>query len=71
MSMNPARTAASAVVARVWTAWWIYFVVPPLAMLLAAEVHVRARGWARVGCAKLHHDSRIRCIFCGPSQDGQ
>jgi aquaporin Z len=68
MSMNPARTAASAVVARVWTASWIYFVVPPLAMLLAAEVHVRARGWARVGCAKLHHDNRIRCIFCGSSQ---
>src|SRR5215472_1806816 len=65
MSMNPARTAASAVVARVWTAWWIYFVVPPIAMLLAAEAHLRARGWARVGCAKLHHDHRIRCIFCG------
>jgi aquaporin Z len=67
MSMNPARTAASAVVARVWTAWWMYFLVPPVAMLLAAEVHVRARGRARVGCAKLHHDDRIRCIFCGPS----
>jgi aquaporin Z len=71
MSMNPARTAASAVVARVWTAWWIYFAVPPLAMLLAAEVHLRARGWARVGCAKLHHDSRIRCIFCGPAPEGK
>lgn len=70
MSMNPARTAASAVVARLWTAWWIYFVVPPLAMLLAAEVHLRARGWARVGCAKLHHDTRIRCIFCGTGQGG-
>ena len=71
MSMNPARTAASAAVARVWTAWWIYFVVPPIAMLLAAEVHLRARGWARVGCAKLHHDNRIRCIFCGTAQDGK
>jgi aquaporin Z len=67
MSMNPARTAASAVVARVWTAWWIYFLVPPVAMLLAAEVYVRARGRANVGCAKLHHDHRIRCIFCGTS----
>jgi len=68
MSMNPARTVASAVVARVWTAWWVYLLVPPVAMLLAAEVYMRARGRAHVGCAKLHHDDRIRCIFCGPSE---
>jgi aquaporin Z len=65
MSMNPARTAASAVVGRMWTAWWVYFVAPPAGMLLAAEAHVRRAGWARVACAKLRHDPRQRCIFCG------
>jgi aquaporin Z len=65
MSMNPARTAASSIVARDWTAWWIYAVAPPLAMLAAAEVYVRVAGWARVACAKLRHADDVRCIFCG------
>jgi aquaporin Z len=63
MSMNPARTFGSAVVANVWTDWWIYFVAPPLAMLLAAEVYVRARGLKEVYCAKFYHYGRFRCIF--------
>jgi aquaporin Z len=65
MSMNPARTAASSIVAHDWTAWWIYVVAPPVAMLLAAEAYVRVVGWAKVACAKLHHTSDVRCIFCG------
>lgn len=63
MSMNPARTFASAAIADVWTGWWIYFIAPPLAMLLAAEVFVRAKGLKAVLCAKLHHHNRARCIF--------
>ncbi len=63
MSMNPARSLASAVPAQVWTALWVYFVAPPLGMLLAAEVYVRRLGIARVFCAKLHHDNAQRCIF--------
>ena len=35
MSMNPARTLASAAPAGVWDAVWIYFIAPPLGMLLA------------------------------------
>jgi aquaporin Z len=62
MSMNPARTLGSAVAARVWTAWWIYFTAPPLGMLLAAEIYRAVRG--AVGCAKLHHHNDKRCIFC-------
>jgi aquaporin Z len=65
MSMNPARTAASAVFAGDWSAWWIYFTVPPLAMLLAAEAYRIAHGAARDGCAKLYHTADVRCIFCG------
>lgn len=63
MSMNPARTFSSAAVSGTWTAWWIYFAAPPLAMLTAAEVFVRARGLKSVYCAKLHHHNDKRCIF--------
>lgn len=62
MSMNPARTFASALAAQDWTALWIYFTAPPLGMLLAAEVYVRLGG--RAACAKLHHDARYPCLFC-------
>lgn len=65
MSMNPARTLASAVPAATWRAFWIYLTAPLLGMLLAAEVHVH--GTRRpVVCAKLQHDGAHRCIFrCG------
>ena len=63
MSMNPARSLASAVAAGLWEALWIYFVAPPIGMLLAAELYVRQHGLARVFCAKLHHDTQSRCIF--------
>jgi glycerol uptake facilitator-like aquaporin/catechol 2,3-dioxygenase-like lactoylglutathione lyase family enzyme len=66
MSMNPARTLASALGAHTWRALWLYFVAPPLGMLLAAEVYRRLAGPEGVVCAKLHHASHRRCIFkCG------
>jgi aquaporin Z len=64
MSMNPARSFASAVPAQVWTAFWIYFTAPPLGHLLAAQVHLLRRGPGGVHCAKLHHQNDRRCIFC-------
>jgi aquaporin Z len=63
MSMNPARTFGSAFPANTWTAIWIYFVAPPVAMLAAAQVYVRSRGAHRVFCAKYHHHNEKRCIF--------
>ena len=65
MSMNPARTFASAVPAHHWAALWVYFTAPLIGMLAAAEVYVRMKGTQSVGCAKLHHDNHTRCIFCG------
>jgi aquaporin Z len=66
MSLNPARTFASALVSHLWTALWVHFVAPPLGMLAAAELYRRQRGVHAVICAKLHHHSRRRCIFrCG------
>jgi aquaporin Z len=63
MSMNPARTFSSAVGAHIWMSLWIYFVAPPLGMLLAAEVYRRLNGESSVACAKLHHHNNKRCIF--------
>jgi aquaporin Z len=61
MSMNPARTVASAWPAHAWSAIWIYLAAPPLGMLAAAELWTRAAGTVR--CAKLHHHNARRCIF--------
>lgn len=63
MSMNPARTFSSAVSAQVWMSLWIYFIAPPLGMLLAAEVYRRLKPRPTIACAKLHHYNNQRCIF--------
>ncbi|MCI0369895.1 MAG: aquaporin [candidate division NC10 bacterium] len=66
MSMNPARTVGSALPAQLWTALWIYFIAPPLGMLLAAQLYLAVKGAGGVICAKLHHQNAQRCIFrCG------
>jgi aquaporin Z len=64
MSMNPARSFASALPAHLWTDFWVYLTAPLLGMLLAAECYVRFPGARRVLCAKLHHENDQRCIFC-------
>jgi aquaporin Z len=62
MSMNPARTLGSAVLPQLWGSLWIYFISPPLGMLLASALYVRLKNG--VACAKLHHQNERRCIFC-------
>lgn len=69
MSMNPARTFGSALPARMWKDWWIYFTAPPVGMLAAAGIYVKLAGAHSVICAKLHHGGNQRCIFrCGYRQ---
>jgi len=63
MSMNPARTLSSAISAHIWMSLWIYFIAPPLGMLLAAEVYQRLNAARAIVCAKLHHHNNQRCIF--------
>jgi aquaporin Z len=63
MSMNPARTFASAAPAAMWRHLWIYFTAPVAGMLAAAALHQWRRGGAR--CAKLFHSTQVRCIHCG------
>ncbi|MGI0494380.1 aquaporin [Alkalinema pantanalense CENA528] len=71
MSMNPARTLASAISAQNWTAIWIYFTAPLFGMLLASEVYVQWKGRRSIRCAKLHHHNNKRCIFyCNYRQTG-
>src|ERR1051326_7890615 len=62
MSMNPARTFGSAVLPQLWDSLWIYFLAPPLGMFAAAAAYLRLKH--AVGCAKLHHQNKLRCIFC-------
>jgi aquaporin Z len=71
MSINPARSIASAAIPGTWRDIWIYLAAPPLGMLLAAETFQRARGALRVHCAKLQHSDRYRCIFCGFEPHGE
>jgi aquaporin Z len=63
MSMNPARTFASAVAAGSFDSLWLYFTAPPIGMLLAAELYVKLRSLKAVHCAKYHHSNNKRCIF--------
>lgn len=65
MSINPARTAASAVPSGIWTSGWLYFAAPVLGMLLAAQVYRGVIDSSPRACPKLHHGAKQRCIFCG------
>jgi aquaporin Z len=65
MSMNPARTFASAAPGMIWQHFWIYLLAPAIGMLIGAQLFLALRGVHRVACAKLLHPSDVRCIHCG------
>ena len=65
MSINPARTVASAVPSGIWTDGWIYFTAPVLGMFLAAQLYGLISDSSPRACPKLHHGTKQRCIFCG------
>jgi aquaporin Z len=65
MSMNPARSFASAAPAMQWDHFWIYVTAPLLGMLLGAQLFLALAGARRVACAKLLHPLGVRCIHCG------
>jgi aquaporin Z len=73
MSMNPARTLASALPGQLFDALWIYFVGPAAGMLLGIEAYRLIRRTPDVVCAKLNHHTHRRCIFrCGyAAREGQ
>jgi aquaporin Z len=65
MSINPARTFASAAPSGELSYLWLYFTAPVFGMLAAAELFRVAKLGRNWFCAKLIHDSRYRCIHCG------
>jgi aquaporin Z len=64
MSMNPARTLASALPSRTWTGAWIYFAAPLVGMILAAHLFTWQTPSEPRACPKLHHGPAQPCIFC-------
>lgn len=65
MSMNPARSFASAAPGMQWQHFWIYMTAPLLGMLAAAQLFLALGGVRRALCAKLLHPLGVRCIHCG------
>ena len=65
MSINPARSFASALPAHLWGYLWIYFTAPVVGMQLAVEVFRLGKLGREKFCAKLNHDPAYRCIHCG------
>lgn len=63
MSMNPARTLASAVPSGVFDSIWIYFTAPLAGMLAASEMFARLPCFPRAHCCKLNHAGP--CEHCG------
>ncbi len=63
MSINPARTLASATPAGNYTGLWIYLTAPVAGMMAAAGVYSACLGGAMPACAKLNHAGEHRCIF--------
>ncbi len=67
MSMNPARSLASAVVdglgGPAGQTLWIYFTAPVAGMLAASATYQLSGRHRQVYCAKLHHSHRGPCIF--------
>jgi aquaporin Z len=64
MSMNPARTMASAIPAQVFTALWVYLVAPLSGMMTAAALFTLVHRHRELACPKLHHANRQPCMFC-------
>lgn len=63
MSINPARTLASGVPARIHDGLWIYLLATIGGMLVAGELYRRWPSAPPVYCAKLDHHGHGRCIF--------
>jgi len=65
MSINPARSFASALPGHIWTAFWIYLTAPVIGMQLGTAAFLAVRRSQSAPCAKLCHTSSERCIHCG------
>jgi aquaporin Z len=65
MSINPARSLASALPSGIWSSIWIYLLAPCLGMWLATRAYLATGAVRAAGCAKLRHAADRPCIHCG------
>jgi aquaporin Z len=63
MSLNPARTLASALSARLWTSLWVYLTAPPLGMLAAVEIQRLLSRRPHRLCGKWAHPTDDPSVF--------
>jgi aquaporin Z len=63
MSLNPARTFASALWANQWMGLWVYFTAPVAGMLAAVEVQRFLGAHPHALCGRLSHCARTQSIF--------
>ncbi len=70
MSMNPARSFASAAPAMNFQHLWIYLTAPVLGMVGAAQWTATRANRTALPCAKLIHSNDVRCIHCGHEPGG-
>jgi len=62
MSLNPARSFASAVFAGSFRGFWIYLSAPALGMLLGVELQRRLEARHARLCGKLNHSETVACF---------
>jgi aquaporin Z len=62
MSINPARTVASAVPSGIWTSVWIYFVGPGTGMLAVAAIYRGFGGGPAPACAGMNQHAAAGCV---------
>jgi aquaporin Z len=65
MSINPARTFASALPRHYWDYLWLYFTAPVIGMQIAVGIFRLGKLGSEKFCAKLIHEDAYRCIHCG------
>lgn len=67
MSMNPARTLGSNVLAGALGSMWVYFTAPVIGMQIAAGLtRVMMLHPTQIGCPRLYHPPHVPCVFgCG------
>ncbi|MBI1335645.1 MAG: aquaporin family protein [Phycisphaera sp.] len=63
MSLNPARSLASAIPAHVYRGLWVYFVAPTLGMLAAVELSRLLAKQPHTLCCKLIHCPVTPCVI--------
>ena len=62
MSINPARSFASAFPAKIWTDFWLYYFAPFMGMLSAAQIFLNSRKKPMTICYKFCPNGEQKCI---------